>query len=118
VPTAFPSPTPTATPDTSGKSFTFKCDHSMKRGFFGFERLNMKVGDTENCTLKLTNNVPGKSVEISSLLNNWFRSTIKIDPARSVTDENGELKITITAVKKGTDWVAWAVPNDRGQVSV
>ncbi|MGR3177978.1 MAG: hypothetical protein ACUZ8E_07965, partial [Candidatus Anammoxibacter sp.] len=46
VPTAFPSPTPTATPDTSGKSFTFKCDHSMKRGFFGFERLNMKVGDT------------------------------------------------------------------------
>ncbi|MGR3178752.1 MAG: hypothetical protein ACUZ8E_11910 [Candidatus Anammoxibacter sp.] len=101
--------------DTKGKLFTFNCEHSMKRGFFGLERLTMNVGDTENCTLKLTNHEPGKTVEVSSLITNWFWSGIKVEPARSITDENGELKITITATSKGTDWAAWAVPNDRGQ---
>ena len=29
-----------------------------------------------------------------------------------MTDENGELEITITTLKKGRDWAAWAVPNE------
>ncbi|MGR3177185.1 MAG: hypothetical protein ACUZ8E_03905 [Candidatus Anammoxibacter sp.] len=104
--------------DTKGKSFTFNCDHSMKRGFFfGLETLTMKKGDTENCILKLTNNKPGKTVEVSSLLRKLFRSSIKIEPARSVTDENGELRITLTAISKGTDWAAWAVKNNRNVFS-
>ncbi|MGR3219424.1 MAG: NHL domain-containing protein [Candidatus Anammoxibacter sp.] len=97
------------------KSFTFNCDHSMKRGFFGLESLVMNVGDIENCTLKLTNHVQGQTKEVSTQITNWFWSGIKIEPARSVTDENGELRVTITAVKKGSDWAAWAVPNDKGQ---
>ncbi|MGR3179029.1 MAG: hypothetical protein ACUZ8E_13335 [Candidatus Anammoxibacter sp.] len=108
------STTSTTIPTT--KSFTFNCDHSMKQGFFfGLETLSMNVGDTENCTLKLTNLESGKTVEVSSQITNWFRSGIKIEPARSVTDENGEIEITITAIRKGKDWAAWAVPNDRGE---
>ncbi|MGR3220068.1 MAG: hypothetical protein ACUZ8H_09670 [Candidatus Anammoxibacter sp.] len=112
--TSTTSTTSTTLPTT--KSFTFNCEHSMKRGFFfGLETLTMNLGDTESCTLKLTNHEPDKTVEVSSQITNWFWSGIKIEPARSVTDENGELKITITAISKGTDWVAWAVPNDKGQ---
>ncbi|MGR3319880.1 MAG: hypothetical protein ACUZ8O_15545, partial [Candidatus Anammoxibacter sp.] len=55
-----------------------------------------------------------KTVEILSLLRKGFRSAIEIEPARSVTDNNGELKITITAIRKGRDWSAWAVRNKRG----
>ncbi|MGR3317592.1 MAG: hypothetical protein ACUZ8O_03860 [Candidatus Anammoxibacter sp.] len=66
----------------------------MKRGFFfGLETLTMEVGDTENCTLKLTNHEPGKTVEVSTLLRKGFMSAIKVEPARSVTDENGEIEI-------------------------
>ncbi|MGR3317105.1 MAG: cohesin domain-containing protein, partial [Candidatus Anammoxibacter sp.] len=90
TPTATLTPIPTPTPDVGGKSFTFNCEHSMKRGsFFGLEKLTMNVGDTENCTLKLANHEIGKTVEISSLLRKGLRSSIKIEPARSVTDENG-----------------------------
>ncbi|MGR3178896.1 MAG: PKD domain-containing protein [Candidatus Anammoxibacter sp.] len=96
------------------KSFTFNCDQSMKTGFFGLHRITMNVGDVENCTLKLTNHKQGQTKEVDMQMLNWFWSGIKIEPARSVTDENGELKITISAIKKGTDWAAWAVPNDRG----
>ncbi|MGR3320191.1 MAG: PKD domain-containing protein [Candidatus Anammoxibacter sp.] len=104
------------TGSAKSKSFTFDCEQGMTRGaIFGLEKLTMNVGDTENCTLRLTNHEPGKTVEVSSLLRNWFRSAIKIEPARSVTDENGELKITITAISNGTDWAAWAVPNEQGR---
>ena len=72
----------------------------------------MDPGDTENCTLKLTNNESKKTVEVSSLLRNGLRSAIKIAPESGVTDPNGELEITITALQKGRDWAAWAVPND------
>ncbi|MGR3319727.1 MAG: PKD domain-containing protein [Candidatus Anammoxibacter sp.] len=107
---------PTTADDGNGKSFTFNCEHSMKRGHvFDLETLTMDVGDTENCTLKLTNHEPGKTVEVSLLLRKGFRSAIKVEPARSVTDENGEIEITITAIRKGKDWAAWAVPNDKGQ---
>ncbi|MGR3318153.1 MAG: cohesin domain-containing protein [Candidatus Anammoxibacter sp.] len=113
TPTPTAEPTPTLPP--TGKSFTFNCEHSMKRGsFLGLEKLTMNVGDTENCTLKLTNHEPGKTVEVSLLLRKGLRSAIKVEPARSVTDENGELKSTITAIRKGRDWAAWAVKNERG----
>ena len=102
--------------DVGGKSFTFNCDHSMKRSFFlGLETLTMNVGDTENCTLKLTNHESGKTVEIATRLRKWFGSAIEVEPSSGVTDENGELKITITALRKGINWSAWAVPNENGK---
>ncbi len=121
TPPALPLPSPTPTPvdvdpGNGGKSFTFNCEHSLKRDpIFGLEKLTINAGDTENCTLKLTNHVPRKSVEIATLLKKGYRSTIKIEPVRSIIDENGELEITITAIRKGKDWVAWAVPDENGE---
>ena len=115
VPSPSPSPTPDQTPPPSGKSFTFNCEHNLKSArLSGLEKLTLKLGESENCTLRLTNHEPGKKVEISSLLRKGLRSSIKVEPARSVTDANGELEITITAIRKGKDWAAWAVQNDRG----
>ena len=102
--------------DVGGKSFTFNCEQSMKRGFFfGLETLTLNVGDTENCTLELTNHESGKTVEIATNVSGWFGSSIKIEPSSGVTDANGALAITITAIRNGRDWAAWAVPNDDGQ---
>ena len=99
--------------DSSGKSFTFNCENSMERGFIlGLEELTLNVGDTENCTLKLTDHEPGKTVTIGTLLRDGFRSAVELAPENGVTDNNGELEITITAIRKGRDWAAWAVPND------
>ncbi|MGR3317067.1 MAG: PKD domain-containing protein [Candidatus Anammoxibacter sp.] len=101
---------------TSSKSFTFNCENTMERGpILGLEKITMNVGDTENCTLKLTNREPDKTVEIASRLRKWFGSAIEIEPSSGVTDENGELEITLTALRKGINWTAWAVQNDRGQ---
>ena len=98
------------------KSFTFNCEQSFRRGFFfGLETLAMDVGDTENCTLMIVNHEPGKKIEILSQISKGFMSAIKIEPARGVTDENGELKITITAIREGRDWAAWAVQNTDGE---
>ena len=110
-----PTVTPVQTPPPSGKSFTFNCEHNLKSArLSGLEKLTLKLGESENCTLRLTNHEPGKKVEISSLLRKGLMSSIKVVPARSVTDANGELAVIITAIRKGKDWAAWAVQNDRG----
>ena len=104
---------PLPTPTPIGKSFTFNCEHNMERGpIFGLESLTINVGDTENCTLKLTNLEPGKIVNVSTKLRTIFGSNVEIEPAEGVTDENGELEVTITALSKGFNWAAWAVSND------
>ena len=98
------------------KSFLFSCEHGMERGsILGLETLNMNIGDTENCTLELTNHEPGKTVTIATLLREGFRSSIEIEPESGETDEEGKVDITITAIRKGKDWAAWAVPNDIGE---
>ncbi len=110
-----PEPTATPTPDDGSKSFTFNCERSLKIGpMLGLEKLVLKMGKNEHCTLKLTNLEPGTPVEISSLLRKGLLSAIKIEPARSETDLNGELEITIIAIRKGIDWAAWAVKNHNG----
>ncbi len=112
-PTSTPEPTPT--PDVGGKSFTFKCNKDLQVGFADIERLNLRLGENEHCVLKLTNLESGLPVEISSRLRKGLLPTIKIEPPRSITDANGEIEITITAIRKGIDWAEWTAPNDRGQ---
>lgn len=102
-------------PPTNGKSFTFKCEKDFVTGKTSLEKLIMDLGENETCTLKLTQSEPGVSVEILSRLKKGLLSSIHVNPARSVTNDNGELEILITALRKGVDWVAWAVPNNRGE---
>ena len=79
TPTVAPTATPIQTPPP-GKSFTFNCEHNLKNARLSrLERLTLVLGESENCTLKLTNHEPGKRVEISSLLRKGLRSSIKVE---------------------------------------
>lgn len=99
----------------NGKSFTFNCEHKLKIGsIIGLEKLTLELGESENCALKLINHEREKIVEVSSLLRRGLRSAIKVEPTRGVTDANGELKITITAIRKGKDWISWGISNENG----
>ncbi len=108
-----PGPEPGPKP---GKSFSFVCDQAMNIGPAGLETIFMNVGDTESCLLKLANNIPGVNVEVAAVLRAGFKTSISIDPVSAMTDENGEILVTITAENPGIDWAAWAVPNDRGEI--
>lgn len=104
-------------PPDGGKSFTFNCSRSFKRGPAGLETMILDLGDTESCTLKLTRLEPGTFIEVSTILRTGFRSSINVTPASGMTNENGEFEVTITAEQEGIDWVAWGVPNERGEIS-
>lgn len=114
---AEPTPTPEATPEPpTVKSFTFNCKHNFLKGHvFGLERLVMRLGETENCTLRLAQLDPNKPVEILTNLRTGKGSAVKVDPVRGVTDANGNLEVTISAIQKGIDWVAWAVPGEESK---
>ena len=97
------------------KSFTFKCGQDLSNTRSGLEMLIMKLGDNEECTVKLTNLEPYKIVNVSTQQRTGFRSAVTIDPVDGTTDSNGELEFTISALKKGIDWVAWAVQDESGK---
>ena len=114
-PTIQPSPTQvqTTTPSTiPDKSFTFECESKFKTGIRGISRLVMKLGEEESCLLKLTNVAPGVPVDVSPVLRTGARHAVEIDPLNGKTNENGELRIKIKAVKQGRAWAAWGVPEN------
>jgi len=100
---------------TTGKSFTFKCDRVIQIGAASLEWLILELGETETCLIKLTNLEPGKPIEISAFTMKGLRSSTRISPSKGIPDATGELEVTINAVRKGIDWVAWAVPNEDGE---
>lgn len=115
-----PEPTaePTATPDDKnrrGKSFTFKCSQEMVRGAAGLEHIVLESGNNEECILKLTNFEPGVQVEVATLKRKGLKATIQVEPVRGITDFSGELEISIKAISRGLDWIAWAVPDKKGK---
>lgn len=101
--------------DTTGKSFTFNCAKDLRNSFAGLEKMMLKLGGNETCTIKLTQIEPGTHVEILSNLRTGFKSSIQVDPVDGVTNENGELEIVISAIGRGVDWVSWAVPSLKGE---
>ncbi len=114
-------PSPTPTPDSGDdndepKSFTFECSHEdLIDGITGIKKLVLGVGENETCTIKLTNLAPGVPVEVSTSLRPGARSAIIVSPESGVTDANGELEFTISAIRNGIDWIAWAVNDDKGE---
>ncbi len=112
-----PAPVPDTTPKPpSGKSFSFKCGRDIPEGpVFQLEKLILKKGETESCILSLTNFEPDNAVEILTNLKAGLGASISVNPEIDVTDANGNLKIAITAIKRGIDWVSWATPNEEGK---
>ncbi len=120
IPTPVPSQTPPITPPPEptppdSKLFTFACDQNFDLGPRGLKRLVLDLSENENCILKLTNFESDTSVVISTNLRSGFRSSININPTTGTTDGNGELEFTISAIQKGTAWVAWAISNEQGE---
>ncbi len=97
------------------KSFTFRCGKELDSGSVRLERLILELGDNENCTVKLTNLTPGKHIEVSTLHRKGYKSAIKVNPVKGITDSNGEMEFSISAIEKGRDWIAWAIANDKGE---
>ncbi len=106
---------PCTSPDGGGKSFTFNCNNDFRIGPGNLEKLVLEWGEDESCVLKLTNMEPGKIVEVSTNLRTGIMSSIQVNPISGVTDSNGEIEFVISAVDIGTDWVSWAIPNERGE---
>lgn len=102
---------------TGNKSFTFKCGKALRFGPAGLETLVMSLGESESCKIRLTDLQPNKLVEVSTVLRAGFISSISIDPVSAMTDDNGELDVTVTATRPGIDWVAWGIPNNIGELS-
>ncbi len=101
--------------DTSGKSFTFECDHELIRGDAGLEWLVMEPGDSTSCVLKLTDHELSNAVDVAIKFRTGINSSISVDPLSSTTDNNNEIVYTINAIEEGVDWVTWAVPNENGE---
>lgn len=98
------------------KAFTFNCDEKFIKTPFGLDKLILELGENEECVLKLTNTEPGIPVNALTNARKGLRPTINVEPASGATDNNGELKFTINATGKGVDWIAWATPNENGEI--
>lgn len=104
-------------PNQTGKSFTFRCrQHSLILGNAGvFEKMIMELGTNEQCTVTLTNLEPGQPVEFSTFMRTGRSTSIQVSPENGITNANGQMEFTISAIEKGSDWIAWAVRNDKGK---
>ena len=103
------------TPPPEGKAFTFECGRELLKGAIGLERLNMELGESDSCELTLTNLKPDTLVEVSSKMRSGIRSCIRVTPEFGMTDNNGKLTVIISAINRGTDWIAWCVPDQNGK---
>ena len=110
-----PTPDVDPIPTPSGKQFVFNCNSDLVKGNYGIERLVLELDSNESCILKLANLKPGALVEISTNMQPGRKLSIDVEPLKGMTDENGALEFTVSAIRKGIDWVAWAVKNDNGK---
>ncbi len=97
------------------KPFSFNCQKEFNEWVLGIEKLNMDVGDVQECVLKLGQPKAGEQVKIAYSLRKWGKASIELSPNIMKTDENGELRIFISAIAEGIDWVAWAIPDSKGK---
>ena len=100
-------------------SFTLECGKSVENGFYGIPRIELEVGEETSCSLILDNKVIGLSTlagnKLSSNLHNKPSRTIVISPEHGETDGNGLFRFSITAKKKGSEWISWAIGDKTGE---
>ncbi|MGR3218530.1 MAG: endo alpha-1,4 polygalactosaminidase [Candidatus Anammoxibacter sp.] len=121
-PVQSPTPLPTQTPaPNGGKNFTFKCENSKVRKFGRIEVMSLEIGEIMHCTLAVNNdliNINDVGIRVSTELKTGNKVSIKVNPLDSITGDNGELEITITAIDKGTDRVSRAIADKDGNLEV
>lgn len=115
TPTSTPTATPVPSPTPNNKLFAINCESELHKSAHNITTLDMKLGQKESCTFKTTELQPNNIVTVYTKRNADLQSSVKISPLRGIADDNGELKFTITATEKGSDWIAWAVQNSEGK---
>lgn len=115
IPISSEDSTPALTPTPTPKTFTFSCNRNFTKIFNGIEKLELLLGQSESCLLKLIQTNPDKPLEISTNIRSGLKSSIAVNPSRGITNDNGELEFTINAINSGIDWIAWASPNEKGE---
>ena len=61
-------------------------------------------------------NQPLEGVHVTANLKTGNKVSVKIDRAQGLTNRNGEIEFTITALKTGLDWIAWAIPDGNNNI--
>ena len=98
-----------------GKLFKINCTHNLQTGAAGLEKLVLNSSKEESCVLKLKHLESGVPIEVTTNLMTVLQSAIKVNPEMGITDANGELEFTISAVRSGEDWIEWAALNENGE---
>lgn len=116
IETPVPGPTPTPIPEETPapKLFLINCESNLQDGPRGLQGLVLELGRNEQCVLRLSRLEPGAAVEVSTNLRTGLRQAIEVEPSAGITDEHGELGFTIRAIKRGIDWIAWAIADEAG----
>lgn len=100
-------------------SFTIECDKAVESGFYGVNRMVLSVGEEVSCTMLLDHKAIGledsAGNKLSSNLQTSPSETVVIVPEHGQTDGNGRFRFTITARKKGSEYISWAVADKSGQ---
>ncbi len=92
----------------AGKSFTFKCERNIEfTNIRDLEKLVMSVSESLSCVLKLTKFKENARIGIK--YSPLGRKSTQISPIQGNTGTSGELTFTIDAVRKGRDWISWAI---------
>lgn len=101
------------------KAISVECEKPVEDGFYGVPSLSLEEGQTTVCTLMLDYKVLG----LADTLGNKFTTNLKttehkianVSPEEGETDGNGRFRFTVTAKKKGSEWIAWCLPNEKGE---
>ncbi len=96
--------------------FTIDCNNTLNEGPGGFKSLTIKSGEDESYVFKLTDSNHNTHVNVLTIQRIGDKPAINISPANGITNVNGELRFTISPIKRGINWVAWAIPNKEGKL--
>ena len=111
--TGTPGPEITPSPTPQPKQFSVTCDKEFLPGTLGTEKMILELGESVGCVLKVSTFTPGADIVIATRLQKRLSGAITIEPGTSTLDSNGEARFIINAVKVGTDWLAWAMPDGK-----
>ncbi len=99
--------------------FTVECDKPVEDGFYGVAALNMMVGEESSCSILIDHKIIGLAsaagIKLESNMRKANSITVIVTPDHGVTDGNGRIKFNVSTKKKGSEWVAWALANEKGE---
>lgn len=101
-----------------GNTLDIECNTPITEDFYGVARLTLKSGEETSCILTIDYAAMGLAGPAGNKIGTDLQFTntpsIKITTEQGITDKDGRIQVTITALNKGTDWVSWAVANEKG----